>query len=95
VKERFYEENVYTSKFPKYHMKILLGVFKAKLDREDILKLITGNESLHEITNDNEREANTNFRNTKREYLKGKINKLQMNSKNKNIRDIYRGNDRI
>jgi hypothetical protein len=24
-------------------------------------------------------------------YLKGKINELQMNSKNKNIRDLYRG----
>jgi hypothetical protein len=25
------------------------------------------------------------------EYLKGKINELAMNSKNKNIRDLYRG----
>jgi hypothetical protein len=28
---------------------------------------------------------------TKREYLKGKINELATNSKNKNIRDLYRG----
>jgi tRNA nucleotidyltransferase/poly(A) polymerase len=26
-----------------------------------------------------------------REYLKGKINELATNSKNKNIRDLYRG----
>jgi hypothetical protein len=31
------------------------------------------------------------FRNRKREYLKGKINELAMNSKNKNIRNLYRG----
>jgi hypothetical protein len=29
----------------------------------------------------------------KREYLKGKINELAMNSKNKNIRYLYRGID--
>jgi hypothetical protein len=31
------------------------------------------------------------FRNKKREYLKYKINDLPTNSKNKNIRDLYRG----
>jgi hypothetical protein len=31
------------------------------------------------------------FRNKKREYLKDKINELATNSKNKNIRDPYRG----
>jgi hypothetical protein len=31
------------------------------------------------------------FRNKKREYLKHKINDLAINSKNKNIRDLYRG----
>jgi hypothetical protein len=40
-------------KFPKYHMKILLGDFSAKVGREDIFKLIIGNESIHEISNDN------------------------------------------
>jgi hypothetical protein len=34
------------------------------------------------------REANRYFR---REYLKNKINELATNSKNKNIRDLYRG----
>jgi hypothetical protein len=36
-------------------------------------------------------DASRYFRNKKREYLKGKINELAMNSKNKNIRDMYRG----
>jgi hypothetical protein len=36
-------------------------------------------------------EASRHFRNKKREYLKDKINELQSNSKNKNIRDLYRG----
>ncbi|PNF40027.1 hypothetical protein B7P43_G12320, partial [Cryptotermes secundus] len=31
------------------------------------------------------------FRNKKREYLKDKTDELAMNSKNKNIRDLYRG----
>jgi hypothetical protein len=31
------------------------------------------------------------FRKKKREYLKGKINELETNNKNKNIRDFYRG----
>jgi hypothetical protein len=31
------------------------------------------------------------FRNKKREYLKDKINKLELNSKNKKLRDLYRG----
>jgi hypothetical protein len=34
-------------------MKILLGDFNAKVGREDIFKLTIGNESLHEINNDN------------------------------------------
>jgi hypothetical protein len=39
------------------------------------------------------REASRHFRNKKREYLKGKINELESNSKNKNIRDLYMGID--
>jgi hypothetical protein len=31
------------------------------------------------------------FQEKKREYLKGKINELATNSKNKNIRNLYRG----
>jgi hypothetical protein len=54
VKDIFYEEleRVF-DKFPKYHMKILLGDFNAKVVREDIFKPTIGNESLHEISNDN------------------------------------------
>jgi hypothetical protein len=36
-------------------------------------------------------EASRHFRNKKREYLKDKFNELESNSKNKNIRDLYRG----
>jgi hypothetical protein len=41
-------------KFPKYHTNILLGDFNAKVGREDIFKPTTGNESLLDISNDNE-----------------------------------------
>jgi uncharacterized FlaG/YvyC family protein len=37
------------------------------------------------------REASRHFRNKKTEYLKDKINELESNSKNKNIRHLYRG----
>jgi hypothetical protein len=36
-------------------------------------------------------KASIYLRNKKREYLKDKINELATNSKNKNIRDLYRG----
>ena len=39
--------------FPKYHMKILLGDFHAKVGRENIFKPTTGQESLHQDSNDN------------------------------------------
>jgi exonuclease III len=39
--------------FQKYHIKILLGVFNAKVGREDIFKPTIGNESLLETSNDN------------------------------------------
>jgi hypothetical protein len=37
------------------------------------------------------REASRYFKKKKREYLKDKINEVATNSKNKNIRDLYRG----
>jgi hypothetical protein len=40
-------------KFPKYHIKILLGDFNTKLGRNDILKPTAGNETLYEISTDN------------------------------------------
>jgi hypothetical protein len=53
MKDKFCEEveNIF-NKFPKYHMKMLLGDFNAKVGREDF-KPTLGNESLHEINNDN------------------------------------------
>ncbi|PNF33766.1 hypothetical protein B7P43_G10210 [Cryptotermes secundus] len=54
IKDRLYEELEHVfDKFPKYPMKILLGEFSAKVGREDIFKPTIGNESLHEISNDN------------------------------------------
>jgi exonuclease III len=54
MKDSFYEEleSVF-DKFPKYHMTILVGDFNAKVGREDSFKPTTGNESLHENSNDN------------------------------------------
>jgi hypothetical protein len=54
VKDKFCEElECIFDKFPKYHMKILLGDLSAKVGREDIFKPKIGNESLHELSNDN------------------------------------------
>jgi hypothetical protein len=36
-------------------------------------------------------EGSRIFKKKSREYLKGKINKLETNNKNKNIRDLYKG----
>jgi hypothetical protein len=50
TKGRFYKEleRVF-DEFPKYHTKVLLGAFNAKVGREDIFKPTTENERLHEI----------------------------------------------
>jgi hypothetical protein len=57
MKDNFHEElECVINKFPKYHMKILLGDLNAKVGREDIFRATAGNESLHdisEINNDN------------------------------------------
>jgi hypothetical protein len=49
----------------------------------------------NEINGDNlnnvRREASRYFRNKKREYVKDKMNELATNSKNKNLRDQYKG----
>jgi hypothetical protein len=37
------------------------------------------------------RDASRRFRNQEREYLKDKINEIELNSNNMNIRDVYRG----
>jgi hypothetical protein len=54
IKDIFYEElEQVFDQFPRYHMKVLLGDFNAKVGREDIFKPIIGNESLYEASNDN------------------------------------------
>jgi hypothetical protein len=54
VKDSFHEEHEHVfHKFPKYHMKIMLGDIDA-IGREDIFKPTIGNKSLHKMSNDNE-----------------------------------------
>jgi hypothetical protein len=54
IKDRFYEElEEVFDQFPRYHTKILLGDFNAKLGREDIFKPVISNDSLYEASNDN------------------------------------------
>jgi hypothetical protein len=54
VKDSFYEElGRISDQFPRYDKKILLGEFNVKVCREDIFKPTIGNESSHEISNDN------------------------------------------
>jgi hypothetical protein len=54
VKDSFYEElECVFDKFRKYHTKILIEDFNVKVGRKDIFKPMIGNESLHEISNDN------------------------------------------
>jgi hypothetical protein len=57
TKASFYEEaECVFDKFPTYRMKMLL-YFSAKVSREDTSKPTFGNESLHEISNDNKVRA--------------------------------------
>jgi hypothetical protein len=49
------------------------------------------NEANEDNLSDVGREASRHLRNKKREHLKDRINELESNSKNKNIRDLYRG----
>jgi hypothetical protein len=54
TKDGFYEtlEEVFDH-FSKYHLKIMLGDFNAKLEKEDIFIPAIGNESLNQDSNDN------------------------------------------
>jgi hypothetical protein len=70
IKDSFYEEpEQVLDQFPRYHMKILLGDFNAKVGREDIFKPIIGNESLHEASDDN-RARIVNFATSKNLIVK-------------------------
>jgi hypothetical protein len=73
MKNGFYEEveRVF-DKFPTYHTNFLLGGLNANVGREDIFKPIIGNESLHEISNDNGVRV-VNLRHQKSHYHKYNI----------------------
>jgi hypothetical protein len=54
TKDSIYEESEQVfDHFPEHHMKILLGVFSAKMERENIFNPTIGNDSLHQDSNDN------------------------------------------
>jgi exonuclease III len=54
IKDSFYEElEQVFDQFPRYHPKILLGDFNAKVRSEDIFKPKIRNEILYEASNDN------------------------------------------
>jgi len=54
AKDSFYEElEQVFDQFPKYHMKMLLGYFNAKVGRENVFKATIGQKSLHQDSNDN------------------------------------------
>jgi hypothetical protein len=55
------------------------------------MQLQNPNQSNVDNLNNVRREASRHFRNKKKEYLKAKVNELETNAKNKNIRDLYRG----
>jgi len=53
-KDNFYEElEQVFDHFPKYHMKMLLGDFNAKVGRQNIFKPTTGHECVQQDSNDN------------------------------------------
>ena len=53
-KDSFYEElEQVFDHFPKYHVKMLLGDFNSKVERENIFKPTTGQESFNQDSNDN------------------------------------------
>jgi hypothetical protein len=60
---------VYLINSRKYHAKILLGNFNAKVGREDTFKPTIGNDSLHETSNDNGVTA-VNFATSKNPVVK-------------------------
>jgi hypothetical protein len=65
--------------------------FLDKRKQAKIQWLQNPNQSNGDNLNNIRREASRHFRNKKKEYLKAKINELETNSKNKNIRHLYKG----
>jgi hypothetical protein len=58
-----------------------------------LITMDTGSEPIGNILDHVIREGNRYFLNKNREYMKDKIRELETNSKNKNIKDLYRGTD--
>jgi hypothetical protein len=83
---RYYELKKHKPWFDEGCSKLLDQRKQAKLQWLQGPSKINGN-NLNNI----KREASRDFRNKKMEYQKDKINEIASNSKNKNIRDIYRG----
>ena len=83
----------------KISVKESLGLHKLKqclgfLDQRRLAKMQwveDPNQSNVDNLNNVRREASRHFRNTKKDYLKAKIDELETNSKIKNIRDLCRG----
>jgi exonuclease III len=54
LKEKFYDElETVVNSLPTHSLKMIVGNFNTKIDRENIYKPIIGPDSLHEISNDN------------------------------------------
>jgi hypothetical protein len=83
---RYYELNKHNTRFDEGCSKISDRKIKAKLQR-----LQDPNQIKEDNRNNIRRESSRHFRNREREYLKGKIDELLTNSKEKNIRDLCRG----
>jgi hypothetical protein len=79
----------------KISAKDSLGYFEWKKHKpwldEGCTKLLDPSEINGDNLNNVRHEESRYLRNKMREYLKGKINELATNSKNKNIRDLLRG----
>jgi hypothetical protein len=82
----YYELNKHKPWFDEGCSKLLDQRKQAKLQWLQYQNEING-DNLNNVGH----EASRHFRNKKWDYLKDKINELAMNSKNKNIRDLYRG----
>jgi hypothetical protein len=77
------------------HNKAWFGDERSKLKDQRKQAKLQWLQNTSQINGDNlqnlRHETSRIFRNKKREYLKGKINELETNNKNKNITDLYRG----
>jgi hypothetical protein len=72
TEDSFYEElERLFSKFPMYHMKML--DFNGKIGREDIFEPTAGNESLHEISNENGGVIEVNYAPSKNQFVNNTI----------------------